>query len=216
VLLRPRESLRFTWRGGVAPYSLEVARDRAFLNRALRVETQEPNFEAPGLAEAEGNYFWKILDATGAVVSETRAMKVVLERAPTLLQPSPAQVLVAPRGTTLAFSWTRAPAARGYVLLVGADAALERPVVTQRSIDTRLAFASELAPGTYHWRVVAELPGAERTVLSETHSFRLIDKPQPLAPELYDSEIEFVDDDTAQTFERRPPAGAKRKKGRRR
>ncbi len=172
---------------------LEVARDAAF----SELVDQAPG--APGAhtfhPAAPGPYFWRLVDQGGTPRSELRRILAVADRPPSPIAPMAAEIVLALPGVQVPFWWTAVDGASAYRLELSSDAGFSRIVFQADAEGPGLWAALQVPEGVYFWRVRAS--GAERAgaPYSRPSPFRLIHRPLPEAPQLFDSSIEVVHGD---------------------
>lgn len=169
---------------------LQTARDRLFafvtLDLPARGGSQTLGQPSPGVT------WWRVVDANGQPVSESRRFSFVEDVAPAPRLPRPGQVVLAPRHSALEFAWTPLPGVNHYRLEVSATASFESNALDQTVAGTQAKVPSPLTEGIWYWRVRAADDAREDVVACEPVRFRVIEKPIPDAPELFTPEIEVT------------------------
>ena len=187
-------SVLMRWDGATAEgTSLEVARDSGFSDLVER---------APGAPGSHafhpvtpGPYFWRLVDQGGQPRSEFRRLLVVADRPPRPITPMAAEIVLAPPGVQVPFWWTAVDGTSGYRLELSDQASFARIVFSADAEGPGLWTALQLPEGVYYWRVRASAAERGGAPVSRTTPFRLIHRPLPEAPQLFDSSIEVVHGD---------------------
>jgi hypothetical protein len=171
---------------------------------SLRVEVEAPPGVLPGAASLEpkeageasfsvpgpGPYTWRLVDAAGKPRSETRRFFALEDAPPRPLTPRDGEIVLAPQGAQVPFWWTAAAGARRYRLEVAPDPGFAQVVLAAES-ETPGAWITPGTPeGVFHWRVRVAQADREGSPWSASTPFRLIRRPLPEAPELFDPSIE--------------------------
>jgi len=146
--------------------------------------------EASFAVPAPGAYTWRLVDGAGAPRSESRRFFALADEPPRPLTPRADEVVLAPRGMQVPFWWTPAPGAGRYRLEIAPDPAFAGVALAAESETPGLWIAAGMPEGTYHWRVRVSQAGREDAPWSASTPFRLIRRPLPEAPELFDPSIE--------------------------
>jgi hypothetical protein len=178
--------LRWAKAGSADVLQISSARDFQALVKTTPAASGEMRFVPP----RAGIYWWRVLGAGGEVRSEERKFAVVADRPPTAIGPAPQEIVYAPPGTGIPFSWSPVAGVSQYQLELASDARFAQIVHSQRSEAPGLWIHHDLPEGTYAWRVRSVDAERGESPYSKSVSFRLIVKPLPQAPELLDSEIE--------------------------
>lgn len=177
--------IQFSWETSEpGELTLEVARDRAF----TRIVRREPA-NADGarlLLPGEGVYFWRLVDASGAVESETRWLVALQDVPPQPLSPRDGEHLE----NLVSFAWTAVPGARGYLLEVADDASFAKLELSQRVTGTQWKWQPPRSDRSYAWRVRANDPDRRGAPASTARAFDVVVTPLPDAPQLYTPEVE--------------------------
>jgi len=182
-------SVLLRWDGSAADgVRLEVARDPAFADRLDR---------APGVPGAHafhppapGPYFWRLVDQDGNPRSEARRLLAAQERPPAPFAPMAAEIVLAPLGVQVPFWWTAVDGAFHYRVEISADASFARIDFSADVEGPGLWAALDLPEGIYYWRVRAREAERSEAPFSDPSPFRLIRRPLPQAPQLFDPSIE--------------------------
>jgi hypothetical protein len=200
-LTLPDAQAWFPFRGQPAPVTLswegevptgarvQVAKDRLF----AFVELERPatgsslTLAAPG----RGVTWWRLVDASGAPVSEARRFTCTEDVAPVAMFPRDGEVLLAPPGTEVSFAWTPLPGVTRYRLELSPSQGFE-PITRAESLQGATArLKLDLNEGGWFWRVRVE-DDSGPGLPSEPRRFRVIHKGIPEAPELFNPEIEVT------------------------
>lgn len=199
TLTAPEAQARISFRGGPQPVQLawtgtlppgarvQVARDRLFAFVEL-----ERDAAAGGLAlpePARGVTWWRVVDAAGLPLSEARRFTCAEDVAPVGMFPRNGEVLLAPRGTQVAFAWAPLPGISRYRLELSPSQGFEPIAEARTATAAEVRLRLDLNEGTWFWRVRVE----DELGLgppSEPLRFRVIHKGIPDAPELLNPEIE--------------------------
>jgi hypothetical protein len=184
-------SVALRWDGDAArTFSLQVSRERSF---------ERPVASGPGAAglfevevEGPGAWYWRIVDGSGAAVSEVRKFMAIVDRPPRPFSPAPGEIVLAPQGVQVPFWWTSVAGAARYRVEVAADAAFRQIALSEPANGPGLWVALDLTEGIYYWRVRAERPSESEHLspASAGVAFRLIRRPVLDAPQLFDAAIE--------------------------
>lgn len=175
---------------GFGPYVVQLAEDSGFstIIASLRTKDVTQGVQVPG----PGVYFWRVGRRGEArnLRSEERRLVVIDDTPPVLLTPRHGQIVYAPGGGEVGFSWSSVGFAQGYRLVVARDRALEKIVFEQRTtVPSFWQPTDEMPEGVYHWRVHVTDSSREETPRRRAFAFRLITRPLPTPPELFDSEL---------------------------
>jgi hypothetical protein len=146
----------------------------------------EASFEVP----APGAYTWRLVDAAGAPRSETRRFFALEDAPPRPVTPAAGEIVLAPGGAQIPFFWTAAQGARRYRLEIAPDPAFAAVGFGTESETPGAWITPGMPEGVYHWRVRVSQPGREGSPWSVSTPFRLIRRPLPEAPRLFDASIE--------------------------
>ena len=201
TLLSPAAQMRLPFRGDPAPVTLswegevppgarvQVARDRLF----AFVDSEAP--ATGGLQviarPSKGVTWWRLVDAEGRPLSEGRRFTCAEDVAPVAMFPRSGEVLLAPPGTQVAFTWAPLPGISRYRLEISPSQGFEPLTLSQPASGASARLALSLNEAMWFWRVRAE----DETGLgapSAPMKFRVIHKGIPDAPELLSPEIEVT------------------------
>ncbi len=181
-------SLELRWSVPSAPGArLQIARDRffAFLDHDESAAEGRLTLERP----VPGVTWWRVVDARGLPLSESRRFAFSEDLAPITMLPGQGEVVLAPEGGEVAFAWTPLVGATEYRFELSPSQGFEPITLTQEVTGAQVRLPLALAEGTWFWRVrVADEQHA--TTPSAHARFRLIHKAIPEAPELLKPEIE--------------------------
>lgn len=171
---------------------LEIAQDKQFKRRIFKeaVKTNGKSFQPSG----EGTHWWRLVSATGRVISETRSFRLVKSRAPELNAPTPGGVVLVPKTQRLNFMWAAVPGAYRYRIQVATEPHFRRLLADVSVRNTRFMSDRVMQEGFYYWRVRVDEAWMPDAPFSEATEFRLIQKPIPQAPALLKTEF-TVDDE---------------------
>ncbi|MEW6430660.1 MAG: FecR domain-containing protein [Myxococcota bacterium] len=184
-------ALELTWRGAVPDGArVQVARDRLF----AFVEHDAPAAEGRWVLEAPrpGVSWWRVVDDAGRPVSEARRFSLVEDVAPATMFPREGEVVLAPKGSQVAFSWTSLPGVTSFLVELSPSREFEPITVSEAAKGNTARLTLSLEEGTWYWRVRASREGGEPGAPSEPSRFRLIHKGIPEAPELLTPQIEVT------------------------
>jgi hypothetical protein len=178
----------FSWKAqpGKAPYLFELSSDPEFENLVFETRTKDTAITAPDILE--GVYHWRVR-GEGNTVSMERRLTLIEDRAPIFYRPRSGQIVYVPEGEILRLAWTRVPGVGAYQLELarGENAAVrtrvERPFYLHRET---------LPEGHYCGKVRSDEPERGDSPWSQSRCFRLIHRPLPRAPELYQPKVEEV------------------------
>jgi hypothetical protein len=181
--------IELAWTGTVpAGARVQVARDRLF----AFVEREES--AAPGHLTIDrpspGVSWWRVVDEAGRPLSEARRFSLVEDVAAATLFPREGEVVLAPKGTPVSFSWTPLPGVTKFLLEVSPSREFEPITVSETVTGHTARVVLSLEEGTWYWRVRAARDDGEAGAPSEPSRFRLIHKGIPEAPELLTPQIE--------------------------
>ncbi|MBI3178030.1 MAG: hypothetical protein HYZ27_00115, partial [Deltaproteobacteria bacterium] len=138
---------------------------------------------------AAGVYYWCVM-ATGGTATPTAKFALVEDVPPVLTSPLPREIVTAPPGRAVPFSWTPVAGVRSYHFELAADAAFE-DLRASEIVDTpKLWLRHELPEAVYFWRVRSNDKERGVSPYSPAASFRLVTRPLLEAPELLDAELE--------------------------
>jgi hypothetical protein len=141
-----------------------------------------------------GTTWWRLVDGRGEPLSPARSFAVLKDEPAQPLTPKPGQLLLAPPGSGISFSWTSSPSCPEYRVDVASSDTFEQIVVSKTTSRTQWWMPRDLPEATYRWRVIP-CP-AERTGMVQfvPATFRLITRPIPQTPDTIDAQIEIVRD----------------------
>lgn len=176
------------WESASADLWVQVAHDRAFAAIAATAPAAAGShaFTPP----AAGIYYWRVADGQGAALSEVRRLAVIEDVPPQPASPMPDEIVLAPDDRPVPFAWSPVPGVSHYRLEVSTDASFASLAAAEQPEAPGVWVRRPLPEGEYHWRVRADEADRGASPYSRPLSFRLIRKPLPAAPELYDTEIE--------------------------
>ncbi len=179
-------TIPLTWTGG-AGLMLEVARDPSFADTVAAAPGRSGShaFRPPGA----GTYYWRLAAADGAARGEARRLTVTEDAPPLGFSPMPGEIVLAPPGHEVPFWWTAIEGATRYRVEVATDAAFRALAFAAEGQGTSLWADLRLPEGVYYWRVRAVWEGGEGAA-SVPAPFRLVLRPVPDAPLLFDPAIE--------------------------
>lgn len=175
------------WKGAGA--RVQLARDRLFAFIETDAAVTGPRFTVETCAR--GVTWWRVVDPEGQPVSEARRFSCVEDVAPVALAPLNGEVVLAPPGTNVGFSWTPLAGVTRYRLEFSATDDFKVIVATQQVQGTGARVALRLDEASWFWRVRAD-DDTESTSPSKPLRFRVIHKGIPEAPELLTPQIEVT------------------------
>jgi hypothetical protein len=146
--------------------------------------------EAELLVPAPGAFTWRLVDGTGAPRSEARRFFALEDPPSRPVTPRAGEVVLAPERAQVPFFWTAAPGASRYRIEVAQDPGFASVALSAESEAPGTWLTPPPAEGVYHWRVRVSQPGREQAPWSAPTPFRLIRRPLPQAPVLFDPSIE--------------------------
>ncbi len=168
---------------------VQLARDRLFAFVTLELDALPGHGEVA--APEPGVTWWRVVDGAGRPLSESRRFSALAETAPGLLAPREGEVVLAPEGQPVGFTWTPLVGVHRYRFEVSSSRGFEPIVATEAVAGAGFKWVPRLAEGTWYWRV-ASLDGELGEGLpSPPQKFRLIRKALPNAPELLNPEVEI-------------------------
>lgn len=201
TLSAPEAQFRSLYKGRPAPLTLswsttpkgarlQLARDRlfAFLDSDVAVTDASWQLESP----KPGVTWWRLVDASGAPVSEARRFSFVEDLAPANRLPRMGHVVLAPPSSLIEFAWTPLPGVTKYLLEVSASQGFEPLAIHELASGTQVKLTSSLGEGNWYWRVRAADDALGECLPSEASRFRVIHKAILDAPELLNPEIEVT------------------------
>ncbi len=168
--------------------TLEAARDAGFARR-LALAPGEPGRVDLEIPEA-GPWFWRLADAAGRPRSETRRLVLLEDRPPTPFSPMAGEIVLAPPGVQVPFWWTAVDGVSRYWLEVAAEPSFRNLAFSGAASGPGLWVALDLPEGVYYWRVRVDQAERGASPASAPSPFRLIRRPLPDAPRLFDPTIE--------------------------
>ncbi len=182
-------AVTLSWSGAAEGGRVQVARDRlfAFVDTEIPLTGTSVTLREP----ARGVTWWRVVDKSGRAVSEARRFSYVEDVAPVAMFPRNGDVVLAPPGTEVAFSWAPLPGITRYRLEISPSYGFE-PVTASFTVSgssTRQALS--LNEAMWFWRVRAD-DGTEVGLPSPGVRFRVIHKGIPNAPELLSPQIEVT------------------------
>jgi hypothetical protein len=181
-------ALELRWSGAVPTGArVQVARDRffAFLDREVAAAGDTLTIDRP----AVGVTWWRLVDAQGAALSESRRFVFSEDIAPVTMQPRQGDVVLAPEGGTVAFAWTPLVGVSKYRVELSPSQGFEPVTLSKDVTQAEVQLPLPLPEGTWFWRVRV-VDDRDASLPSAISRFRLIHKGIPEAPELYNPEIE--------------------------
>jgi hypothetical protein len=141
-----------------------------------------------------GNLYWRLTDAAGKPVSETGLAVVVHDLPPRPLSPGRGEIVSVAEKRGVHFAWTTVTGAARYRMELSDSRRSGNAARSFEADGPRFTMREELVESTYYWRVRALHPGGVEGPFSEMTGFRLITRPLPDAPELYDPEFKLDDE----------------------
>ena len=178
-----------SWDGTAAAGLLaEAARDAGFTRRVASGPAGTGQLEVE-LPEA-GPWFWRVADAAGRPRSETRRLVVIVDRPPTPFSPMAGEIVLAPPGVQVPFWWTAVDGASRYRVEIAAEPSFRNLALSAAATGPGLWAALDLPEGVYYWRVRVDQAERGSSPPSAPSPFRLIRRPVPDAPRLFDPTIE--------------------------
>lgn len=190
--VRNPPAVDFSWSGcseGSGEYRLEVSRDPDFAQRLRSVEISATSATLSGLPA--GILHWRVQRANSAGVcrSEERSLALVADAAPIMFQPRHGEIVYQLAGAAVPFAWSEVPGVRRYrIELRQIDAVVANAEVEGASY----GHAALLPEGRYCAQVRAAEAERGESPWSSRVCFRVINKPLPRAPKLFDPQIEEV------------------------
>ncbi len=180
--------LTLTWKGEATNARVQIARDRlfAFTDEDFPVRDGSAELQRP----ARGVSWWRLVNAQGRAISESRRFSFVEDKAPVAMFPRLGEVILAPPGTSVSFAWTPLPGVTKYLVEISPSQGFEPVVASHPVSGTSARLPLTLNEGAYFWRVRADEGTAGMP--SAALRFRVIHKGIPDAPELLNPEIEVT------------------------
>jgi hypothetical protein len=183
------------WAGAISDGAMiEVARDRGF----AFVLSQKPAAarKLTFAATEPGVYWWRVVDAAHAPLSEARRFSLLEDVPPAPIRPRPGEVVLAPNGRGAKFAWAEVRGVTRYRLELS-DSPDFSKIEVQRTVNgPTVELDHPLAEAGWYWRVRAADEDRGDSGPSEPVSFRLIHKQILDAPELLAPEIEVTPEGT--------------------
>lgn len=133
-------------------YRAQIAFDAQAQQILMEAQAAQPRFKFDGLAD--GNYFARVtaIDALGLEgLPSIQAFTLKARPEP----PFSVQPKAKLRAETVDFVWTEAAEAQSYRLQIATDAAFQTLVLDQAGITAVQYRSSQLASGTYYWRLAS-------------------------------------------------------------
>jgi len=191
-------AVEFSWSGcgeGNGAYRLEVSRDPDFTQPARKVEVGGTSATLRDLPAGISHWRVRRPRAAGECRSEERTLALVADVAPIMIQPRHGEIVYQLAGSALPFVWSEVAGVRHYIVeLRQADAVVANAKVEGASY----AHGTLLAEGRYCAQVRASEVERDESPWSSRVCFRVINKPLPRAPKLFDPQIEDVGPDAGQ------------------
>lgn len=201
-LSAPERGKRLFFRGGPPPVTLqwsgalpegavvEIARDRgfAFVLQQQAAAEKELTFTAT----EPGVYWWRVVDAAQAPLSEARRFSLLEDVPPAPISPRPGEVVLAPDGKGLKLRWAEVRGVVQYRVEISGAPDFSTIDLTRTVAGPQLVVSEPLAEAGWFWRVRAADEDRGDSAPSEPVGFRLIHKGILDAPELLAPEIEVT------------------------
>jgi len=176
------------WDGpAAAGLLLEAARDDGFGRRVASAPGERGRLDL-AIPEA-GPWFWRLADEAGRPRSETRRLVVVEDQPPTPFSPMAGEIVLAPPGVQVPFWWTAVDGASRYRLEIAAEPSFRNLAFSGEASGPGLWAALDLPEGVYYWRVRVDQAERGASPASAPSAFRLLQRPLPDAPRLFDPTI---------------------------
>lgn len=171
---------------GAKQYRLQIAEDETF--ESLLFDSTLASIEMAGPYLADGKYFLRIrgIDSRGLEgFDSTHPFVIDAHPLPPLqIEPVADAYILEPTPT---FKWSEPGDAFGYRFQIAQDALFEQLVVDEPGYDkTSLTLTSELAPGTYFWRVATTDINGKSGPFSDPQPF----SKSPANPDITDSQLD--------------------------
>ncbi len=167
---------------------VQIARDRGFGFIAVGAPARGHGYAFD--RAAPGVFWWRLVDAAGAPLSEARRFSLLEDVPPKPIGPKPDEVVWSTPIRPALFVWSEVKGVSRYQLELARDPSFARLAHTEHAERPQVWVSHPLPEGVYYWRVRAD--DSERTdaPYSKARAFRLIHKPLPAAPELMRPELE--------------------------
>ncbi|HEU4382912.1 MAG TPA: hypothetical protein VFR85_05340 [Anaeromyxobacteraceae bacterium] len=177
------------WNGAAAAgLSVEAAPDPGFSQRAASAPAEPGRFDLQ-VPEA-GSWFWRLTDREGAARSETRRLVVLEDLPPKPFSPMAGEIVLAPPGVQVPFWWTAVDGASRYRLEIAAEPSFGNVAFSGVASGPGLWAPLDLPEGLYYWRVRVDQAERGQSPSSPPSPFRLLRRPLPDAPRLFDPTLE--------------------------
>lgn len=179
------QPVMFQWDGFPAQtkVSLWAGPSRKKLQEFKANEAGQPYLKAP---LTFGRHYWKLVGTTpeGRII-ETRVYRtdVMARYAPTVVFPTAdAHITVAQTPTAVEFRWQKGDDTKQTTLEIWADANLQRKVSAKSFAKEDSFTASNLAAGTYYWRMSSTYTDSTTPLLGKIQKFTVSTEPEVKAP----------------------------------
>ena len=170
-------ALKFSWKTAVKKaqkVQIEISQHSNFSRPVLRKKIARSAFAArlkPGL------YYWRLLGPPSKAFpgrySVTRKFRVLSQAAVKTYKPLPKAVFIyRDIEPFVSFSWSKDPDAAAYFLEVAKDAKFKESIIKQNTLS--INYGSNLAEGTYYWRVTVKNALTGSSLKSRTKSFKIL------------------------------------------
>ena len=178
--------VEFRWSAvGGKEYEFLLGRDADLQEPLVRQGLKKP---ATRVSLPAGVYFWRV--SSGRAISPLARLAVVEDRPPVCRQPVEGTVLLWQRLQGLFLAWTEVGGAEHYLLEILDDGG--RVVFNKRVQATSYRLGDSLPEGHYCFRVRVDDAARGRSPWCRQSCFRLIHKPIPRPPRLFNPQVETI------------------------
>jgi hypothetical protein len=185
-----RTDLTFSWTGNPdQKATFQVARDPRF-NRVIyeKVVGEDEIVVQP---DFYGEVFWRVLQGGQSPArSDGRRLVVIRDEAPTGLAPAHREILHLRGGHGLSFRWKGPSFAKTFLVEMARDPGFRDIALSRKIQSTRFHLDKPPEEGVYYWRVQVVEPKRAEAPHSRPIRFRVITRPLPRAPELFEPEFD--------------------------
>jgi hypothetical protein len=183
-----RAEIPFTPLKGAASYRMTISPGGDLFRHLVEEVVQIPRLRIESLPD--GDYFVRVraIDEHGLEGAST------ITRLKVRVRPDPPSLALPPDqsrlyGDSAAMGWLPDAGAASYVLQIAQDGAFRDPLRERAELREPGFVATDLRPGSYHWRVASVLKDGSQSRFSAARSFRLDPAPRPPAPPRFEGDV---------------------------